>query len=362
MAGAAAAAGRRRSVVWLTVSLWVALASSSASPVATAVEREASVPVVIHTWGWTEAAEAGWAALNKEGAEQPALDAVEAAGSTCERLQCGGTVGFGGSPDENGETTLDALIIDGTSLNMGAVASLRSLPSALSSARLVLSHSSHTLLAGSQASDFAVAMGAGPRQGDLSTEESRREWREWREGGCGCGPYKPAVKCEEHLSLESFGLHADEGNHDTIAIAAIDAHGNVAAGATTNGLRHKIPGRVGDSPIPGAGAYADSEVGACGATGDGDIMLRFLPCYQVVESMRLGLSPLLASQDALRRIRRRFPLFVGAVFALHRSGEHAGAAVGWTFGYTVVSGETGGVARVYRVEAMEGEEEGGRVM
>ncbi|RVW67849.1 putative isoaspartyl peptidase/L-asparaginase 3 [Vitis vinifera] len=97
--------------------------------------------------------------------------------------------------------------------------------------------------------------------------------------------------------------------------------------------------RVGDGPIAGSSSYADDEVGACGATGDGDIMMRFLPCYQVVESMRLGMEPKLAAQDAIKRIARKFPDFVGAVFAINKNGLHAGACHGWTFQYSVRSPE-----------------------
>ncbi|KAM3388987.1 hypothetical protein ACQJBY_011244 [Aegilops geniculata] len=92
---------------------------------------------------------------------------------------------------------------------------------------------------------------------------------------------------------------------------------------------------VGDGPIPGSSAYGDDEVGACGATGDGDIMMRFLPCYQVVESMRLGMEPRDAAVDAISRIARKYPDFVGAVFALNKKGVHAGACHGWTFQYSV---------------------------
>jgi hypothetical protein len=123
--------------------------------------------------------------------------------------------------------------------------------------------------------------------------------------------------------------------HDTLSIAAIDARGSIAAATSTNGLAFKIPGRVGDAAIPGSGNYAQTGVGACGSTGDGDVMMRFLPCYQVVESMRLGASPQEAADDAIARIRAAEPTFTGAVFALAADGRHAGAAHNWVFQYTV---------------------------
>jgi N4-(beta-N-acetylglucosaminyl)-L-asparaginase len=115
----------------------------------------------------------------------------------------------------------------------------------------------------------------------------------------------------------------------------IGQRGRIAAGTSTNGASHKIPGRVGDGPIVGAAAYADDDVGACGATGDGDVMMRFLPCYQVVESMRQGMDPASAAKDAIARIRRKYPSFIGAVFAVNRLGVHAGACHGWLFQYSV---------------------------
>jgi N4-(beta-N-acetylglucosaminyl)-L-asparaginase len=123
-----------------------------------------------------------------------------------------------------------------------------------------------------------------------------------------CGPYKPLpVPSHSHSpspSRRGGAARAGAGGrgHDTIAMIVIDQGGeNIVAGTSTNGLNHKVHGRVGDSPIPGAGAYADSTVGACGETGDGDVMMRFLPCYQAVQSLRAGLSPTEAAQDAIAR-------------------------------------------------------------
>lgn len=129
----------------------------------------------------------------------------------------------------------------------------------------------------------------------------------------------------------------DRGNHDTVAIAALDTRGSLAVATSTNGVAHKLPGRVGDAAVPGAGGYAVTGVGACGATGDGDTMMRFLPCYQAVESLRLGWSPQAAADDAVARVAARAPAFVGALFVLSADGRlHAGAAHGWSFQYTVL--------------------------
>lgn len=203
--------------------------------------------------------------------------------SVCEREQCDGTVGYGGSPDENGETTLDAMIMDGKTMNMGAVAALRNVKDAIAVAKHVLLYTKHSMLVGSQATEFAEQLGF--KQENLATNSSKDMWKDWRENYCqpnfwtnvtpnprfSCGPYKPnqdhgTQKSETHREYSVIGY--GRYNHDTIGMLVIDRTGNIAAGTSTNGARHKIPGRVGDSPIPGAGSYADDEVGAAAATGN----------------------------------------------------------------------------------------------
>lgn len=113
----------------------------------------------------------------------------------------------------------------------------------------------------------------------------------------------------------------------------------MAAGTSTNGAGHKVPGRVGDGPITGSGSYVDSDVGGCGATGDGDVMMRFLPCYQAVENMRRGMTPGEATVDALCRIYRKYPASSAAIVALNRTGGHAAAAINWDVSYAYRGGE-----------------------
>ncbi|XP_027341469.1 probable isoaspartyl peptidase/L-asparaginase 3 isoform X2 [Abrus precatorius] len=268
------------------------------------------------------------------------------------------SVGPGGSPDENGETTIDALVMDGVTMEVGAVAAMRYVKDGIKAARLVMQHTEHTLLVGEKASEFAISMGL-PGPTNLSSPESVEKWTKWKDSRCqpnfrknvvpanSCGPYCPTNYLEHpfetcsntgqmltsNCRLLRVGLHS----HDTISMAVIDRMGHIAVGTSTNGATFKIPGRVGDGPIAGSSAYGVDEVGACCATGDGDIMMRFLPCYQVVESMRLGMEPKLAARDAIARIATKFPDFVGAVVALNKKGEHAGACHGWTFKYSVRS-------------------------
>ncbi|KAJ3680588.1 hypothetical protein LUZ60_016866 [Juncus effusus] len=308
-------------------------------------------PVVVSTWPFKAAVRAAWRSVKDGGST--AVDAVVAGCSACEVLRCDGTVGPGGSPDENGETTLDALIMNGTTMEVGAVGAMRFVKDGIKAAKLVMDKTEHTFLVGEMASVFAISMGlAGPA--NLSSDESVEKWISWKGNNCqpnfrknvfpnnGCGPYRFEEKEEEELcGIEGMDLKIRNGvgrhNHDTISMAVIDEMGHIAVGTSTNGATFKIPGRVGDGPIAGSSAYADDDVGACGATGDGDIMMRFLPCYQVVESMRQGMEPKNAATDAISRITRKFPKFVGAVFALSKDGVHGAACHGWTFQYSVMN-------------------------
>lgn len=323
-------------------------------PLLTGVEAEAKkFPVVVSTWPFIEAVRAAWRAVDNGSS---AVDAVVEGCSACEQLRCDGTVGPGGSPNEKGETMLDALVIDGVTMEVGAVAAMRYVKDGIRAARLVMKHSQHTLLAGEGASAFAISMGL-PGPMNLSSPESVKKWSDWKENRCqpnfrknvvpasDCGPYKPIDVSREVLTEYSCEMGTVEyrlplvgpHSHDTISMAVIDRMGHIAVGTSTNGATFKIPGRVGDGPIAGSSAYADDEVGGCGATGDGDIMMRFLPCYQVVESMRQGMKPEEAAKDAVSRIARKFPDFVGAVVAVDKNGSHAGACHGWTFQYSVQS-------------------------
>ncbi|KAK0649794.1 asparaginase [Cercophora newfieldiana] len=306
------------------------------------------LPLVINTWGgpFTAATDAAYLALLDPATS--AIDAVEIGCATCERNQCDGTVGFGGSPDESCETTLDAMIMDGTSMKTGAVAGLRRVRDAISVARHVLEHTAHSLLVGDHATRFAVENGF--REEDLSTPESREKCEAWRRANCqanyrinvlpdpatSCGPYTPVELdslAEGYAGLLEPGSAA--ASHDTISMVAIHASGVMAAGTSTNGASHKVPGRVGDGPIVGSGSYVDGEVGGCGATGDGDVMMRFLPCYQAVENLRQGMSPQEAAQDVVKRMLRKYPRMSSGIVVVNSKGEHGGAGSGWTFTYAV---------------------------
>ncbi|KAI1178304.1 asparaginase [Nemania sp. FL0916] len=307
------------------------------------------LPMVINTWGgpFVAATDAAYLSLLEE--QTSALDAVELGCSTCEANQCDGSVGFGGSPDENCETTLDAMIMDGTSMKSGSVAALRRVKNAVGVARAVLEHTTHTLLAGDFAADFAVANGFVAE--NLTTPDSAAACAAWKAAGCqpnyrintvpdpssSCGPYSPSQLNPDNYTAQLQARGVPEG-HDTISMIALHSSGTMAAGTSTNGASHKIPGRVGDGPITGSGSYVDGDVGGCGATGDGDVMMRFLPCYQAVESLRHGMTPKAAAEDAVRRMVRKYPDVQSGIVVVNKKGEHGGAGSGWTFTYAYRGG------------------------
>lgn len=204
------------------------------------------------------------------------IDSLEAGCSVCEIKQCDGTVGYGGSPDEDGETTLDAMIFDGyyclisnmifqififarNTMNMGAVGALRRIKSAISVAKYVLKYTSHSMLVGNQATNFAIEMGF--QEETLSTNNSRNIWKNWKQENCQpnywmnvepnnnefCGPYSPisinSIYYKNKFNKQSQSdVTYNEKNHDTIGMIIIDNDNNVVAGTSTNGLKHKIPG------------------------------------------------------------------------------------------------------------------------
>ncbi|XP_060653672.1 putative N(4)-(beta-N-acetylglucosaminyl)-L-asparaginase GA14866 [Drosophila nasuta] len=311
---------------------YVVLATSNPS------KKSQLLPMVINTWNFTDANAFAWRILQQsEGGLGQTRNAVVEGCTKCEQLQCDFAVGYGGSPNELGDTTLDALVMDGATMNVGAVAGLQGIKDAIQVARHVLEHTTHTLLVGNSASEFAKSMGF--RSESLVTPESKLKWQNWKVGNCqpnfwhdvhpdpriSCGPYEPQAKpitsFKEDQARTEYQM--DYKNHDTIGMIAIDVQQQIHVGTSTNGLDFKIPGRVGDSPIPGAGGYADNEAGAAVATGDGDIMMRFLPTFMAVEAMRSGKTPGQAAEASVQRILKHYTDFSGAVIAVNRLGEYA---------------------------------------
>lgn len=322
---------------------------------------KAEIPLVVNTWAFTEATSYAWHQLQQKDDSVAAL--VEGC-RRCQSLQCDTTVGFGGSPDENGETTLDALIFDGDTMNMGAVGAMRKVKDAIGVAQKVLVNTEHSFLVGERAGQFAAQVGF--VQEPLETNYSLGLYEAWQKENCqpnfwkdvvpdpskNCGPYTPIpdTKCPVSKKVDSTltnEISQDDcslfntGNHDTIGMIVINSKGHVVAGTSTNGANHKIPGRVGDSPIPGAGGYADSEVGAAVGTGDGDIMMRFLPSFLAVEQMRQGATPSKAAKTAIDRIATKYPNFFGGVVAVDKKGSIGAACSGMNkFPFSIMNATT----------------------
>jgi isoaspartyl peptidase/L-asparaginase-like protein (Ntn-hydrolase superfamily) len=259
------------------------------------------IPIVISTWPFgMPANEAAWRVLSDRGS---ALDAVVAGATQCENDPTEDSVGFGGLPDSSGEVTLDASVMNHAG-QCGAVACVKRIKNVAQVARWVMERTPHTMLAGDAARAFAVANGMS--ETNLLTEEAARRFAEWQK-------------------TES-GKRKLQG-HDTLGILAIDSTGHLAGACTTSGMAFKLPGRVGDSPIIGAGLYVDGTVGAATATGRGEEMVKACGSFAIVENMRRGMEPQAAIRDVMERLLRRRGgnADVDVSFlALRADGEYAG--------------------------------------
>ena len=272
-------------------------------------------PIVISTWNFGLAAnEAAWKILSQRGR---ALDAVEAGAKIPEADPNETSVGFGGLPDRDGKVTLDACIMDEHG-NCGSVAFLQHIVHPVSVARLVMEKTPHVMLVGEGALRFALANGF--KKSNLLTSASEKQWKEWLKHA----EYKPVINIE---------------NHDTIGIVALDAEGNLSGACTTSGLAYKMHGRVGDSPVIGAGLYVDNEIGAAAATGLGEEVLKIVGCHLVVELMRQGSNPENACKQAVERILKKNPakaknIQVGFL-ALNKKGAYGAYCLQKGFNYAV---------------------------
>jgi N4-(beta-N-acetylglucosaminyl)-L-asparaginase len=292
-------------------------------------------PIVISTWDFGKAANAAaWELLSNQGR---ALDAVEAGVKIPEADPNNHFVGFGGLPDRDGHVTLDACIMDENS-NCGSVMCLENIVHPISVARLVMEKTPHIVLAGDGALQFALANGF--KKENLLTPESEKIWKEWLRQS----KYEPVINVENKKYSATGKNFAPGGpqNHDTIGMLALDAGGNLSGACTTSGLAFKMHGRVGDSPIIGAGLFVDNEIGAATSTGVGEEVIRIVGSHLVVENMRQGLSPRDACRKAVERIVTRDPekakgLQVGFL-AMKKDGSYGAYCIQKGFTYAVRSG------------------------
>jgi N4-(beta-N-acetylglucosaminyl)-L-asparaginase len=271
-------------------------------------------PVLISTWDFGYAA--NFEAWNSIVQGSRALDAIENGIKIIEADPENMSVGIGGLPDREGVVTLDACIMDEFG-NAGSVTFLRDIMHPISVARLVMEKTPHVMLSGQGALQFALENGFIKQ--NLLTEKAKKAWEDWKVKS----HYQPIINIE---------------NHDTVGLIALDQQGNLSGGCSTSGLAFKMHGRVGDSPIIGAGLYVDNEVGAAVATGLGELVMRMLSTFLVVELMRNGADPQEACEEAIKRIIRLNPNYkefqVGLI-ALNKSGKNGAYAIQQGFKYAI---------------------------
>lgn len=289
-------------------------------------QTKGAVPVIVtdHTnQTGQNAVKEAFEILAKGGA---ALDAVEKGTNIIEVDPEDTSVGYGGLPNADGVVQLDSSIMDGRTYSAGAVACLEGIKTPSSIARLVMEKTDHVMLVGKGALRFAKSFGY--KEEDLMTERSRRIWLRWRENlnsDDDWGPPDHLRKTGEQTAGLYDGIEHYTG---TTNVLAVDSKGDIAGITSTSGLAWKIPGRVGDSPIIGAGLYVDNEVGAAGATGRGEDVIKSCASYFIVMQMRAGRSPQQACEDALQMIidkyrRVNLDFVPGEKFvALNKKGEY----------------------------------------
>lgn len=276
-------------------------------------------PIAVSTWRHGVAANrAAIQAMNK-GAS--AMDAAVQGVMVTEADPKVTSVGYGGFPNAEGVVSVDAAVMDGDTLAAGSVAGVEDILHPVAVAQKVMTETPHVMLVGDGARSFALAHGF-PKQ-ELLTDEMKKKWQEWK-----AGKGRP-LKTED--------------NHDTIGMITLDSQGRMAASCTTSGAAWKLPGRVGDSPLIGAGLYCDSEVGGVSATGLGEEIIRVCGSYQVVEFMRQGIEPMEAIRRVMERMTRRrdpkkIPDFYAAFVALRADGMVGYGATGKDFQAAITRG------------------------
>ncbi len=283
-------------------------------------QENSDFPIVISTWAHGMAAnEAAWEVLSQGGYS---LDAVETGVRIPEADPEVITVGYGGIPDSSGKVTLDACIMDEKG-RAGSVAYLEQIKHPISVARMVMEKTPHVMLSGKGALKFAIDNGF--KKENLLTPQMKKEWKKWKAEKKGFST---------KINIENRQIE----NHDTIGMLAIDNNGRISGACTTSGMGYKLPGRVGDSPIIGAGLFVDGEVGGATATGTGELVMKTLGSFLVVEFMRNGKNPAEACEEAVMRISKKIPDYkkhqVGFI-ALSKNGEYGSFCIQPGFNFAV---------------------------
>ncbi|MGI4883955.1 MAG: N(4)-(beta-N-acetylglucosaminyl)-L-asparaginase [Janthinobacterium lividum] len=313
------------------------LAGLAAAPLAAAAlpgPPATGKPLVLSTWdAGLNANRGAWKILGPGGY---ALDAVEAGVMVTEAEQsC--CVGLGANPDREGIVTLDACIMD-DKYGCGSVAALERIKHPISVARRVMERTPHVMLVGPGAQQFAVAQGF-PLEAQKLSPDAEKAYREWLK----TSQYRPVINVE-NSGPRPVGPAGGPNNHDTIAMLALDAQGRLSGSCTTSGMGFKMRGRLGDSPIIGAGLFVDPTVGAAAATGQGEDVIRMAGSHTVVELMRQGRSPQAACQEAIVRIANikgaQARDIQVAFIAVNRAGEVGAYALQKGFSYALSTTDT----------------------
>jgi N4-(beta-N-acetylglucosaminyl)-L-asparaginase len=322
-------ANRRKFITSSAAGLALLAAKPSTAALPTPPGPVRGKALVISTWDEGIAANQGaWQVLSKGGR---ALDAVEAGVMVTESSQnC--CVGLGGNPDRDGIVTLDACIMD-DKFNCGSVAALERIKHPISVARRIMEKTPHVMLVGEGAQQFAVAQGFPLEPAQLSPD-AEKAYREWLK----TSTYKPIINVE-NTGNRKVGPVGGPQNHDTIAMLAMDGQGNLSGSCTTSGMGFKMRGRLGDSPIIGAGLFVDNEVGAAAATGQGEDVIRMAGAHTVVEMMRQGMSPQAACRAAVERVAKIKGASARDIqvcfIAVNSKGQHGAFALQKGFSYAV---------------------------
>lgn len=296
--------------------------------------------IVLSTWSPNvKANAAAWTVLENKGR---ALDAIEKGVRVTEADPADQSVGYGGLPDRDGKVTLDACVMDEKG-NCGAVMAIENIMHPVSVARLVMEKTPHVQLAGEGALRFALSQGF--KKENLLTAESEKAWKEWLK----TSHYSPMItvdNIQEEINKQTKKeVKGQINNHDTIGMLAMDADGNLSGACSTSGMAYKMSGRVGDSPIIGAGLFVDNEIGAATSTGVGEEVIKICGSHVIVELMRQGFSPEEACKKAVERIVKRNGLNAKTIqvafIALNKNGEYGGYSVlkGFNYGVRSMQGE-----------------------
>src|SRR5687768_3487501 len=269
------------------------------------------------------------------------LDCVVAGVNIVELDPLDDSVGYGGLPNADGVVQLDSSVMHGPKKRAGAVGALEGVRTPSLVAKAVMDNTDHHLIVAKGAQEFARNMGF-KIEDDLNTENSRKKWLEWKRRIDPDHYLDPKKRAEAGqraaLAMYAQGLLREENLHGTINCNGINSRGEICGVTTTSGLAWKIPGRIGDSPILGAGLYVDNTVGAAGSTGRGEANLYNLTSYLIVENMRRGMHPKDAGLEALKRIKANTvekrlvkpngdPNFNINFYVLSATGEHAGVSM-----------------------------------